>query len=58
MRFYQHRNMYFFGVGFLFAINLWTWSGILWAIWPALGWGLLVFAHWQQVAYLQKKMDQ
>ena len=50
MNFYRHRNLYFLVMGFLLAINLWTWSGVFWVIWPAMGWGLAVFSHWLKVA--------
>ena len=36
-------------IGFLLIINLLTDPGDLWFYWPALGWGLLLFLHWNRV---------
>jgi class 3 adenylate cyclase len=41
----KHVGMYLSVTGFLFIINMVTWSGSIWFHWPALGWGLLLFLH-------------
>ncbi len=39
-RFYVHLAIYVIVITTLFAINLSSPSGRVWAVWPALGWGL------------------
>jgi len=48
--FRKHRRLYVGVIGFLFIINLLTWSGIIWFHWPALSWGLFLFLHWVKVS--------
>jgi adenylate cyclase len=40
--FKKHLWFYVGVIGFLFAINVLTWGGVVWFHWPALGWGLLL----------------
>jgi len=47
LSFYKHKWLYVGVIGFLFIINILTWPGVLWVIWPTLGWGLLLFLHWK-----------
>jgi class 3 adenylate cyclase len=44
--FHKHILVYAGVIGFLFIINMLTWSGTIWFHWPALGWGLLLFLKW------------
>jgi class 3 adenylate cyclase len=48
--FHKHLRVYAGVIGFLFIINLLTWGGVIWFHWPALGWGLLIFLQWFNVA--------
>jgi adenylate cyclase len=48
-RFYRHLRAYVGVIGFLLIINLLTDHDRLWFYWPALGWGLLLFLHWNRV---------
>jgi adenylate cyclase len=50
IRFHKHLSTYAGVIGFLFIINMMTWGGNLWVIWPALGWGLLLFLQWTNVS--------
>lgn len=43
--FYVHLAQYLIVIPLLAVINLVTYPGYLWFVWPALGWGLGVFAH-------------
>lgn len=43
--FYNHVIVYAVVVGFLFIINIATSAGYLWAVWPAIGWGIALAAH-------------
>jgi len=43
--FYNHVIVYVVVIAFLFAINLITSSGYLWAVWPMLGWGIGLILH-------------
>ena len=43
--FYSHLVIYLAVIALLVIINLVTWSGYFWAIWPALGWGVGVLVH-------------
>lgn len=43
--FYQHAVRYTLVIGLLFAINLLSGSGYLWAVWPMLGWGIGLLFH-------------
>jgi class 3 adenylate cyclase len=43
---YKHLGIYLGVIGFLFIINMLTWSGSIWFHWAALGWGFLLFLHW------------
>ena len=44
--FLRHLRTYFIIIGFLFVINLLTYNGVLWFIWPAMGWGVAILLHW------------
>jgi class 3 adenylate cyclase len=44
--FHKHIWIYLGVIGFLFIINMLTWSGTIWFHWPALDWGLLLFFNW------------
>lgn len=44
-RFYVHLAQYAVVISALFAVNLATHPHYLWAIWPALGWGLGLVSH-------------
>jgi transcriptional regulator with XRE-family HTH domain len=43
--FYSHLMNYVVVISLLFIINFITYSGYIWAWWPALGWGLGVLNH-------------
>ena len=43
--FYIHLAQYVLIIPMLFAINLWTGTHYIWAIYPALGWGLGLLFH-------------
>lgn len=43
--FYSHLTTYVLVISVLFAINLFTYPGYIWAIWPALGWGIGLVNH-------------
>jgi transcriptional regulator with XRE-family HTH domain len=43
--FYLHLTQYVLVIGFLFVINLVMYQGILWAIFPAVGWGVGLVLH-------------
>ncbi len=43
--FYIHLFFYVTICAFLFLINLLTWRGYVWAVWPFLGWGIGVLMH-------------
>ena len=43
--FYMHLIKYLVVMSVLLAINLWQGSAPLWAVWPALGWGLGILFH-------------
>jgi class 3 adenylate cyclase len=45
--FRRHLKMYIGVIGFLFIINMLTYSGTLWFYWPALGWGFFLFLQWR-----------
>ena len=45
--FYKHKWLYISVIGFLFIVNILTWPGIFWVLWPALAWGVLLFLHWK-----------
>jgi len=47
--FSKHLLLFVGVIGFLFIINLLTWSGNIWFHWPALGWGLLLFLKWVNI---------
>lgn len=44
-RFYLHVMQYVLVIAFLFAINLMTYPKFLWAVFPALGWGVGLMMH-------------
>ncbi|MHC4792239.1 MAG: adenylate/guanylate cyclase domain-containing protein [Planctomycetota bacterium] len=48
--FSKHLWVYAGVIGFVFIINVLTWAGVIWFHWPALGWGLLLFLHWINIA--------
>lgn len=39
-QFYSHLTRYLIVITMLFVINMVTNSGYIWAIWPAMGWGI------------------
>jgi class 3 adenylate cyclase len=41
-RFYRHLRAYLIVNGFLFILNVFTYRGYWWIIWPVFGWGLLI----------------
>ena len=43
--FYIHFTQYVIVIAVLFAINLWQGTPRLWAVWPALGWGIGILFH-------------
>ncbi len=43
--FYIHLSKYVIVIAALFAINLWQGTPRLWAVWPALGWGIGILFH-------------
>ena len=43
--FYTHLIIYIVVIGFLFALNIIMSSNHIWAIWPAIGWGIGVTFH-------------
>ena len=43
--FYTHLIIYVVVIGFLFALNIIMSSNHIWAIWPAIGWGIGVIFH-------------
>ena len=43
--FYTHLIIYIVVIGFLFALNIIRSSNHIWAIWPAVGWGIGVTFH-------------
>ncbi len=50
-KFYRsHLRAYLGIIIFLFIINMLTGPGYLWFIWPALGWGMVLFLHWVKVS--------
>ena len=43
--FYIHLTQYVVVISALFALNLWQGAPHLWAVWPALGWGIGILVH-------------
>jgi transcriptional regulator with XRE-family HTH domain len=43
--FYIHLAQYVIVIAALFAINLWQGTPRMWAVWPALGWGIGILFH-------------
>jgi hypothetical protein len=43
--FYSHAITYVFVIALLFVINFISYSGYIWAWWPALGWGIGLLSH-------------
>jgi class 3 adenylate cyclase len=43
----NHMYVYLGVIVFLFLINLFTYSDVIWFHFPALGWGLILFIHWR-----------
>ena len=43
--FYVHLTQYVAVIGLLAAVNLFTYSGYPWFLWPAFGWGIGIVAH-------------
>jgi class 3 adenylate cyclase len=48
--FHKHLWVYAGVIGFVFIINVLTWDSGIWFHWPALGWGLLLFFQWINIA--------
>jgi adenylate cyclase len=53
--FLAHLKSYLGIIGFLFLINILSYSGVIWFHWPALGWGLFLYLHWIKKSYSSKK---
>ncbi|MCW8965175.1 MAG: 2TM domain-containing protein [Candidatus Pacearchaeota archaeon] len=51
--FRQHRTAFVSVIGYLFGINMITYSKFLWFVFPALAWGVGLTAHW--AVYRAKK---
>ena len=49
-RFAFHLKAYLGLVGFLAAINIFSYAGVIWFHWAALGWGILLYLHWLRVS--------
>ncbi|MBT4089448.1 MAG: adenylate/guanylate cyclase domain-containing protein [Deltaproteobacteria bacterium] len=49
-RFNTHLKGYLGLIGFLSAINILSYSDVIWVHWPALGWGMILFFHWLLVS--------
>lgn len=43
--FYSHLITYAIVISLLFILNLATTSSYIWAVWPALGWGIGIISH-------------
>lgn len=43
--YWSHLISYLIVIGVLIVINLVTWGGYFWAIWPAMGWGIGILFH-------------
>ncbi len=43
--YWSHLTSYAIVIGVLVLINLITWGGYFWAIWPAMGWGIGILFH-------------
>jgi transcriptional regulator with XRE-family HTH domain len=43
--FYLHLAQYVVVISALFTLNLWQSTNYLWAVWPALGWGIGILTH-------------
>jgi len=43
--FYSHLMNYVVVISLLFVINVFAFPGYIWAVWPALGWGIGVLSH-------------
>lgn len=60
--FYGHLFAYVLVMLFLLAINLYTFPGYLWVVWPALGWGIGIVSHavgvFQWVPFLGKDWEE
>jgi class 3 adenylate cyclase len=58
--FRRHLGTYVGVIGFLLIVNILTYTstGRIWLQWPALGWGLFLFLHWQVFAPRSSQKDQ
>ena len=56
--FRAHLVSYLVIIGFLFVLNILTSPGYLWAIWPALGWGIGLAFHGFEAAGIIADKDQ
>jgi class 3 adenylate cyclase len=54
----QHLWIYLGVIAFLLVVNLLTSRDHLWAHWPALGWGFLLFLHWFNTEKMQRIKDR
>lgn len=43
--YWRHLTAYLIVIGVLILINIITWGGYFWAIWPAMGWGIGLVFH-------------
>ena len=53
-RFMFHLKAYLGVIGFVFLINILTYSSVIWFHWPAMGWGILLYLHWLKKSYSSK----
>ncbi len=53
--FYVHLVVYVVVIGMLLGINLMTWTGYYWFVWPAFGWGIALALHAAGAFLLPKK---
>ena len=53
--FFVHASVFGAVMGLLVVINLLSWSGTFWVIWPLTGWGLAVALHGARVFLLADK---
>lgn len=61
--YYQHLGAYLAVNGFLLALNLVTWSGTVWFVYPLLGWGIGLAIHtfsvfWTGQDWEARKMEE
>jgi hypothetical protein len=52
--FSNHLYIYLGVMGFLLIINVMTYGGYFWFLWPALCWGVVLFIHWRSQEFASK----